>query len=306
MAGILRGRGHVHARGVGRHVQGAALAVDVLGGVARPAGVGRRVGGLGEVALVVPVGVEEGIALPDLELVVVEAALDVVGADVGVVRDVLEIDGDGAAVEEVHRHGVDVRGVGGGVQVADRVDVGGPVLADLEDPGVVAHLALEAPARRALLVGHVGPAPGIRMADENRHPDINVLREVDDLMVLVRHAAPLGPLRPAPGPLRQKISHNKLLIQKPPPAPARRSPRVLFLFPPPAAPAGARRRTAPENFLKFGRYPPADPLILGTAGRLVNGTGAARPDARRFPPPAAVASCPAALPTEEARPCRKA
>jgi hypothetical protein len=48
------------------------------------------------------------------------------------------------------------------------------------------------------------------MPHENRHPDINVLREVDDLMVLVRHVAPLWAAPACAGSLAPKDSAQQI------------------------------------------------------------------------------------------------
>ena len=49
--------------------------------------------------------------------------------------------------------------------MADGIDVRRAVLAHLENSAIVAHLAFKTAARGALLVRHVRPPPGVRMAD---------------------------------------------------------------------------------------------------------------------------------------------
>ena len=179
---------HVRAGGIHPEID-RPLIDNVLGGLPVQTRVVCHVDGLPVVAVIVGRVERDRIARVDVQAMLFELGLDLFPPELGLERNVANVDahprGD-TFLQGQLIHGLRV-GVAG--EVAHRVDVGRAVVTEQNATGLIGEISAQLAS--GLLVGQMGPDYGFQVAGIDRHPGINLLRQVDDFAL--KHFSPPFP-----------------------------------------------------------------------------------------------------------------
>ena len=170
---VAFGRRAIGARGIGSPIPDLLFLNEIGGGFIREPRIAFKIFRGGIVLIVMARVKEDDVAFLDLLATTLLGFFDLFWRDEAVLGNPSDVEADPWAVELLKRHFFDAWSVWAWVDMADRVHMGGAVIAHQQSSGGVAIAWIH--ALRALFMRHMVPDKGFHVAWKDRHACVNFL-----------------------------------------------------------------------------------------------------------------------------------